>query len=279
VPVQSQKPAVIERLFFDRYDPSTRKLTRAEVTLDEVVAAIREVADGLSPMNPANFMKDIVRRANRNDYVPGSVLERGFTVEQYVGDRHCFRFVPLPAGQTTAFPELVPSPELLEDGAIHPIQSISLPLASRRMGRPDESWLTQVAVRLNLVHTHLALFSQQPVVALDLLQTGMKLGRGEIDSVFLATLSDVDEERYALVSCEVKSVKEVIEPEQVLRGAETVSAQASKLKLGDLAVIPMALKALGEGLLWLIEFSTNFPPLEAETEKIYRFVPPLKGVG
>jgi hypothetical protein len=63
----SKKTRVIEGLFFDRYDIATRELSDPVVTLEQAENAIRRWGEGLSPRNPANFMKDIVRQPNRND--------------------------------------------------------------------------------------------------------------------------------------------------------------------------------------------------------------------
>lgn len=277
----SEKTPVIEYLFSKRFDEKTKSLRNPVVSKADVSRAIRATRAPLSTDNPANFFKDIVRSKRRNDHFPESVLARGYTAEQFVSDRNCFRFIPLPKGQVAAFADLEPDPDLLEFDAIHPIQSISLPLASRRMGRSDESWLTQVAVRLHVIDTHLALYSALPLINLDLLQTGAKLGRSEIDAVFLALLTEPrGETKPALVSCEVKSRTEMLEAEQVLRGAETVARQKKKLELpDDTLVIPIAIKALGDGLMWVVEFDTTFPPLTQKSERVYRFEPAVNGVG
>jgi hypothetical protein len=278
--VASEKTKVIERLFFDRYDRKAKTVARPVVTGDEVAAAIRATKAKLSTRNTANFFKDIVRSGTRNENFPTSVVAEGWTAEQFVSGEAVFRFVPLPAGQTVAFAEAVAPPELLEEEQVHVIQSVSLPLASRRMGRSDESWLTQVAVRLHIIDTHLAVYSQQPVINVDLLQTGAKLGHAEVDAVFLAILAAASGEVPALVSCEVKSRNEVLELEQVLRGAQATAVQRRKVKLpDDSPVIPMAIKALGGGLLWVVEFATTFPPLVTATQRVYRLEPPVTGVG
>lgn len=275
----SEKTPVIEHLFFERFDPNTNSVANPEVTLSDVATAIDAVGANLSTNNPANFFKDIVRSNSRNDWFPKTVVDLGFTAEQLVGAGRCFQFIALPQGQTTAFSDETPDPDLLE--RVHEIQSVSLSVPSRRLGRPDEAWLTQVAVRLNLLHTHLALHSSQDIVGLELLQTNVKLGNAEIDAVLLAELGGSQGSSHvALVGCEMKSRTEVLEKEQVLRGATVLAASGrAALGLGEVPVIPMAIKALGQGLLWVVEYDSDFPPLRRATEHVYRFRPAVKGIG
>jgi hypothetical protein len=272
----SQKTAVIEHLFHERYDAATGVMANPEVSMDEVVAAIRDLGANLQTNNPANFFKDIVRSPRRNENFPASVVAAGWTAEQSIGEGMSFRFVPLPAGQITAFTDFAPTPESLADPS--PLQSLSLSLASRRLGRSDEAWLTQAASRLLLVHTHLALRSQINVLTVDLLQTNVKLGSAEIDALFLAIV-DEGTEAEALVPVEMKSRTEMLEPEQILRGAQAVKAAgAAALANDEVLVIPMGVKAYGDGVLWVVEFGTTFPPLTTASEATYRFVPAVPGI-
>ena len=275
----SKKTPVIEYLFFERFDEQTGEITDAEVSLDDVVRAIDETGVDLSKRNPANFLKDIVRMPTRNQVFPESVVARGYTAQQHVGEGMCFQFVPLPEGQTEAFEDAVPPPDLLD--APHVIQSVSLPLPSRRLGRSDEAWLTQVAVRLALIHTHMALMSEIPVISVDLLQTNMKLAGAEIDAAFLASVAESESIiTEVLLSCEMKSVTEVLEEEQMLRGAQALAASGAKmLKLEGVPVVPLGIKAVGGGSIWIIEYETEFPPLVKSSEAVYRFEPPVQGVG
>ena len=65
------------------------------------------------------------------------------------------------------------------------IETISMPLATRRLGRKDEPWLIQVLVKLRIIETHMALFSNRKIIQLDHLQMNMKLSKTEIDALFL----------------------------------------------------------------------------------------------
>jgi hypothetical protein len=145
----SQKTPIIERFFNERWDPKTLTLENAIVTLSEVAAAIEQhnklhpniagkPKTELSPRNPANFLKDFIRnRKSGNRNWPRSVLERGYTARQRKGNNACFEFVPVVPGQTEAFPNRFPAPDATVPR--HRIESLSLPLASRRLGRRDET--------------------------------------------------------------------------------------------------------------------------------------------
>jgi hypothetical protein len=58
----SAKTAVIEALFLERWDAASGCLPNNAVTLDDVSRAIGRIGATLSQKNPANFMKDVVRR-------------------------------------------------------------------------------------------------------------------------------------------------------------------------------------------------------------------------
>lgn len=273
----SEKPRVIEYLFDLRWEPSTGTVSTPIVSMDDVVRAIRDTGANLSTRNPANFLKDIVRKDNRNTVFPDSVVKRGYTAEQFVGEGNAFRFITLPLGQTTAFEVFEPTKDEFEQA--HPIESISLPIAARRLGRKDESWLTQVSVRLHLLHTHLALHSSRSVIALDLLQTNVKLRKGEVDAAFLAHETVDGEITDLLVACEVKRAGEVLEKEQIERGAMALRS-SGRQALGDesIEVIPMGVKTFANGSIWVVEFHVDFPPLTVASSHVYVFQPSVKGI-
>lgn len=158
---KSEKTAIIEALFNKRWRGQGKRLSNSIVTLDDVQRAIRSNNEAnrihrLSTRNPANFFKDFVRkRHSANSNWPPSVLQRGYTARQVTGRGQCFEFVPLPTGQKEPFPAGVIRPR--KRTPAHDIQSASMPLASRRMGRRDEAWLIQVLARLHIIETHLAL--------------------------------------------------------------------------------------------------------------------------
>jgi hypothetical protein len=267
--VASKKTAVIEQLFLERYDARTRTLSDDLVTLGQAAIAIDRWGDGLSGRNAANFMKDIVRGANRNALIPASVLQAGWTVRQTPGRGDCFRFVPLPPGQTTAFVTSLPGPALIADP--HPVQTLSLPPASRKFGRQHETWLTHVVTNLAIVHTHFALHSSLNFVGLELLQSNVGLGDAEVDAIYLGTLADENE---VLVSCEMKGLKDVLDEDQIERGATRVR-DTSDIS----SVVPMGAKTLKGGLVWIVEFDSSFPPLSKASEAVYKLTPRVPGVG
>ena len=172
------KTRIIEQIFHERWRAEEHALENATVSLPDVQRAIeRHNAESgrapLSTRNPANFFKDFIRNqrsANRN--WPASVFHAGYTGRQLQSSGNCFEFIPAVPGQTVPFPiELVPLPD--DSTPRVRVESVSLPLASKRLGRRDEPWLIQVLIRLRIFETHLALSSQQHIVQLDHLQTNV----------------------------------------------------------------------------------------------------------
>jgi hypothetical protein len=265
----SQKTTVIENLFFERYDTKSEILRGDIVTLEQVSAGIRRWGKKLSDRNPANFMKDIVRSPNRNNVFPDSVVKAGWTARQDPGQGRCFRFLELPKGQTTAFLANNPDPALIANP--HPVQSLSLPPASRAFGRQHETWLTHVVTNLGIVHTHLGLHSPLDLLGLELLQSNVGLGEAEVDAIYLGTMRGGNN---FLVSCEMKGPREVLDEDQIERGAKRVEATSE-----GTPVMPMGVKALQGGMVWIVEFNTIFPPLEKISEGVYLLTPPVQGVG
>jgi hypothetical protein len=267
--VASEKTPIIEKLFFERYDRVADALSDEIVTLEQVSTAIRETEGGLSPRNPANFMKDIVRSPNRNSVFPAAVVAEGWTARQDPGESRCFRFVRLPAGQKTAFLTTNPDSSLVANP--YRVQSLSLPPASRTFGRPHETWLTHVVTNLGVVHTHLALNSPFELIGLELLQSNVELGQAEVDAIYLAT--SIDETKF-LISCEMKGPREVLDEDQIERGAKRVAETS-----GGTSVLPMGVKALTGGLIWIVEFDKGISPLAKVSEGVYRLSPPVPGIG
>lgn len=265
----SLKTKVIENLFEERFDPKTGILRKDIVTLEDVSEAIRKWGTGLSDRNPANFMKDIVRNSNRNNVFPKAVVEAGWTARQDPGSGRCFRFVPLPPGQSTAFLINDPDPALLSDP--QRVQSLSLPPASRQFGRPDETWLTHVVTNLGVVHTHVALHSPLDFIGLELLQSNVEMGEAEVDAIYLGVLAD---QQNLLISCEMKGTREVLDEDQIERGSDRL-AKISEVDV----VVPMGVKSLKDGLVWIVEFDPHARPLEKVSEGVYRLTPHVPGVG
>ena len=96
-----------------------------------------------------------------------------------------FEFIPVMPGQTEPFP--ITAPPRPQEMIPHQTGSVSMPLASRLLGRSDEPWLVQVSVRLHIIETYFALFSSRKAAIrqVDHLQNALKLRRTEIDALFL----------------------------------------------------------------------------------------------
>lgn len=238
----------------------------------------------MSTKNPANFFKDFVRDKRRaNNNWPRYVLEAGFTARQTTGGGKCFEFIPLAPGQTEPFPLAIrPRPETPH----HAIESVSLPLASRVLGRAEETWLIQVAVRLRVVETHLSLFSshRDRVVQVDHLQISAKVGP-EIDALFLVVedAEPCEQRQDAIVSCEAKGLRDDLLEDQIL---EQVRAVFKIPTVTQNTVIPLGIKVVGRSELHVVEFQAvareEAPELVSLTmvsDAIYELRPPVPGVG
>lgn len=288
---QEKKSEIIAGLFKHRWNAATKKLSNPTVTLEDVGGAIRTYNQAhqsekpLSDRNPANFFKDFVRnRARANANWPTAVLRAGFTARQVTGQNRCFEFVPLAAGQTAAFPlDVIPGPTA--ETPRHLIETASLPLASRRLGRSDEPWLIQVLVRQRVIETHLALVSKNKVVQLDHLQMSVKLAQSEIDALFLAVQElEGGGTREMIVSCEAKGRRDDILQDQVLRQVKAIFGIKKGIKQD--VVLPMAVKALKPSEVYVVEFepvtrqeASEKSFLQVSSTALYRLVPPVPGIG
>lgn len=281
------KTHVIERLFRERWTGS--QLRSTVVTIEDVGNAIRahnkeNPGDTLSDRNPANFFKDFYRNtASANNNWPELVRQNGFTAEQRTGRNECFEFVSIPDGQTQPFePFIEPDDETPRNH----IESVSLPLASRRLGRNDESWLTQVLVRLRVLETHFALHSPINIQQLDHLQMSVKRSGVEIDAIFLGhELIDADvaaSMREIIICCEAKQKRDDILPNQIKRQiAEVFKIDAFTQ---DVA-IAVAVKATDSSQLFVVEFKPvergqeAITALDVQSTALYKFMPPIPGIG
>jgi hypothetical protein len=260
---RSKKPEVIEKIFFDRWDGETKSLAESVVTMSDIADAIRASDIDLSTDNLANFFKDIVRNNRRNANFPASGV---------------FEFIPLPPGATEAFPELEPARDKLENPLM--VQSLCLPMEARKLGREDESWLAQAVAELRLIETHLALHSELDLIGVAHLMTNMKLGSGEIDSMWRGEIEyPSGDTESILIPAEMKSRNEVLEFEQVRRGAMAAAVEAEKKLKRSEAVLPMAVKVLADHLVWVLEFEMDFTEeLRIASEAVYRPSPEIPGV-
>lgn len=265
---------------------------RRIVTRDDVVAAIEHcnahLGSSLSTGNPANFIKDVVRGDAASDFWPDRLTGMRIGARQRPGSQRVFEFTDFAPGQTEPFPNKYTATPDVERV---PVEAVSLSLAKRNLGRADESWLIQVAVELRIVQTHFATRSKLPVVEVSHLQTGVKLGTSEIDSLFLAHLpSETGGYARYLVTCEAKQEGQRILEHQIV---EQVVAASRSVRIAGLeidGVVPIALKAIaGEGIYfaefepWTIEATEvpedELPDLQLASAAVYQLRPPVPGIG
>ncbi len=283
----SYKTLVIENIFRERFDPITKTLTTSVVTLVDVSRAIgiynEKAGKKHSTNNPANFFKDLVRvRIPGNANWPKFVLESGYTARQVTEDNACFEFIPLPAGQTEAFPPV----DFAQPSSTTPkyqIESVSLPLASRRLGRKDEPWLIQVITRLRIVESHFSLSSGRAIKQLDLLQMNVKLSGTEIDALFLAQEEVAPGEfQEIIITCEAKAGRDDILENQILRQAK---APFKMKQITQDHVIPLAVKCVAASQIFVVEFQEiereNYETIESLTvasDSLFEIKPPVPGI-
>lgn len=281
----SNKTEVIRTIFFNRWNGNTNRLSNPIVTLNEVSNAIQDYNQGrpqsehLSTRNPANFFKDFIRNnRSANANWPHQVFQQGYTGRQTTGGNNCFEFVPISVGQNEPFPaNLIPAPA--PDAPRHRVESASMPLASRRLGRTDESWLLQVVVRLRIVETHLSLFSSHAFVQIDLLQMGIKQAGSEIDALFLAI---GDQNAETLITLEAKGRRDDILLDQIIAQVRAVFRMPG---VTQATVIPTAAKNIGGSQIHLVKFApvsrtgaTTLEDLTVESEAVYELIPSVPGI-
>ncbi len=278
---RSQKPEVIERIYDRLVDHATGRLTRSVVSNGDVVEAIlwcnQHRGTALSEKNPANFIKDVIRGPGASGMWPQRLHDLRIGGRQITGDGNVFEFVPYAEGQTEAFPQLFGYHEGVPE---HELQSVSMPLASKALGRDDETYLIQVAIKLGLIETHFALYSKLEVVELNHLQIGIKLRLTEVDSMYAATYIDgKKEKRQLVITVEAKKRRQRILPDQIVRQVKA----AFKGTQVDL-VVPVALVSANGGI-YVAEFkairredSAKLEELELATEVLYKLKPPVKGI-
>lgn len=282
----SQKPQVIERIFDLLWDAQNQTLTRTIVTRHDVQAAIEwcRVHHGstLSTGNPANFMKDVVRGFGSTRMWPQRLKDLRWTAEQRMGGEAVFEFVPYKPGQTEPFP--TPFVYRPGDTPQHRVQSLSVPAVTKKLGRNDETYLIQVAVKLAVVETHFALVSPLAGQLSEIhhLQVGLKLRQTEIDTMFLATLRLPEgRTQEVLITAEAKKGGQRILEDQIVRQVRGAFAAVPTIE----SVLPIAMTSIDEGI-YVAEFQrverqalADFTDLELLAEGHYRLVPPVAGIG
>jgi hypothetical protein len=280
----SEKHHVIDRIFDLLWDSTQNKLTRTVVTMDDVIDAIHWCNDNrgtkLSPRNPANFMKDVVRGFGGSRMWPERLRTLRWTAEQRPGASNVFEFIPYAPGQTDPFP----NPFAYRPGitALHEVQSLSIPLAVKELGRNDETYLIQVAVKLAVVETHFALESphKTSVGQINHLQVGIKLSTAEIDSMYLATVQSEEGPMQVVITAEAKKRGQRILEDQIKR---QVAAAFKSMKAIN-RVIPLAMTSVEHGI-HIVEFKhvdrgdlADFLELELVGEGFYKLIPRVKGI-
>lgn len=278
---KSQKPKVIEHLFFKHWDEKSRSLQKAVMSLDDVAEAIRECntqfGSTLSAKNPANFMKDLLRGSNASANWPEKLAELGFTAVQRTGAGDVFEFIPYAEGQTEPFPDAF---KMNDEAPRYPVQSISLPLVTKTLGRSDEAWLIQTAVNLRVVETHFAVGSAIQMLELSHLQMSIKLRQTEIDALFLGLMDTGDEEIPVIVTCEAKHYGDPFIPQQIIN-----QVQAAFGATDVPVVIPIGMKAIKNTGFYVTEFeavaredAAKLVELKLASHAIYELKPPVKGI-
>ncbi len=269
---------------------------RMVVYFSDVQAAIAQWNIGktgksvLSADNKANFMKDLVRSDNASANWPKRLANLSIGGRQRVGSGRILEFIPYVEGQTEPFPNRY-MPRVGQDATW--IQSVSLPLTSKSLGRKDESWLIQVAVNLKVIEQHFAVHSPLNVTELTHMQIGVKLAGSEVDSLFRAVIELEDGSLvHALVTCEAKQQGERILEHQIVE--QIVAANRSVKDIEEFnvhCIIPVAIKAIPpNGEIYVVEFEAWTPvqasmpedeliELKVASEGYYRLVPPVRGVG
>jgi len=121
------------------------------------------------------------------------------------------------------------------------------------------------------VHTHIGLHSPLDFIGVELLQSNVELGQAEVDAIYLGVLKGGEP---LLISCEMKGPREILDEDQIERGSDRV-ASTSEVS----TVVPMGVKALSGGLVWIVEFDPYERPLMKISEGVYRPTPSVTGIG
>ena len=251
---RSKKTPIIERIFDQLYDPVTQSFTRTVVTKDDVEEAKRYCRQTLGldiPLNsnPFNFMKDIVRGNSAAKIWPERLQRMGIGGAQRTGDGAIFEFIQ---GGIGAIEELSEDFKPTESTPCFFIQSLSLPLASKALGRKDESWLLQVAVNLRVIESHFANGDNKQISPLELfhLQMDIKLRKVQIDALFRVVYQPaLGDPQDALITVEAKQGNQRILLEQIQR--QVVAAFRST---DTSVVIPVAIAAVRGKGIYVVEF-------------------------
>jgi len=303
---ESEKPKVIEHLY-QKFRAG--EIADGVVRSDLVQDAIRVTGAELGGANPANFLKDIVRSINANSIWPDALKRDRFTARQRYGDKRVLQFVGYSAEQEEPFPDHF-APD--EKTPSHFVASAPMSFVARRLGRKEESWLTQIVVNLRIVESQLSIYSPLRSRLRDVthLQTGMKT-QPEIDAVFLASFGATPSLKsrtdvHMLISCEAKQINQRILEDQIREQVAKAMHITKRIQTPEIdAVKPMAITVKkinfggeAENTVFVVEFDHltrgDFEakwqpesesderlysmPLEAVSQTLYRIVPPVSGL-
>lgn len=277
----SHKTEVVEHLFYKYWDEKNCQLTKTLMSLEDVAEAIREcnkaLGRSLSDKNPANFLKDLMRGANASRNWPSSVAALRYTAVQRTGAGDVFEFIPYRADQTEPFPDAF---KIRLDADRYFVQSISLPLVTKSLGRVDETWLVQTAINLRVIETHFSVAAAFPLLELTHLQMGIKLRQTEIDALFLGKAGTEKENFPVLVTCEAKHYNDPIIPQQIIN-----QVQAAFEETEVTTVVPIGLRAMKDIGFYLTEFeavnrenAASLEELTLASDAIYELKPAVKGI-
>lgn len=277
----SEKTIVIEHLFRKYWDESSGSLSKTLMSLEDVATAIRECnatkGTTLSDRNPANFMKDFMRGTSASRNWPEALAALRFTAVQRTGTGDVFEFIPYADGQTEPFADAFRMPD---DAPRYPVQSISLPLVTKTLGRSDEAWLIQTAINLRIVETHFAIGSMVPMLELSHLQMNVKLRQTEIDGLFLGVVNSETGHERVIVTCEAKHYQDPFIPQQIIN-----QVQAAFGATDVSTVIPIGMKAIKNVGFYVTEFQAvrreeagSLSELALASHGIYELHPPVKGI-
>lgn len=274
----SDKTDVILYLFEQYWDPVGNGLTKSLMTLQDVAEAIRACnardGKGRSDRNPANFLKDVIRSRGASKIWPTKIALLGFTGEQRTGAGDSFEFVPYATGQVEPFPDLY---RVTDETQRIDMQSVSMSLASRDLGRSDEAWLIQTAVNLRVIEQHMAAISVLEVKEVTHLQMTVKLRTTEIDALYLANIPGYSS---VFITCEAKKGSERILTGQIISQVKAAFETTS----ADL-VVPIAIRSEKGVGIHVMEFKPvsrnllgSFAALEFASDALYSLVPTVRGI-
>lgn len=299
----SKKTQIVEALF------QTYGLNRI-VTADQIKTAMTDAGVDLSKNNPANFLKDLIRKTSVNANWPGSLTRDRISARQRYGSGRVLEFFEhSPEWPTPFIDRFRPT----EQTPVYTVQTASLPYLARTLGRRDEAWLVQVTVNQRLVETQLGVFSPPDLIPrlrdVTHLQMSVKT-QPEIDALYVATYNvsskpKIEEIGTTLITCEAKQRNERILEDQIREQVRMAFQITAKLKAFSVdSVKPLAVQVVQqeysgrmESMIFMVEFEPfergEFAealadsdeevywtlPLTQSSSTLYRFSPPLPAVG